>query len=261
MKRGQDGKFIKGSTPWNKGIEYTAIQGEKNPAKRPEVRAKLVFRAQGRVLSEETRLRIGSILKGQELTAEHKENISRGVANSPIYREALSRREVLPNSGQFKKGLPAWNKGKRGTHFSPATEFSSEGMRMYWADQAFRQKMGRKWKDPEYKERWMRAQLAGLFRRPTGLEQRFTKFITEHDLPFRYCGNGSLLIGFKNPDFVETNGRKICLEIANKFHHPGNYEDRRVNHFAKWGWTCLVIWQEELDKPLELLKRLKGGLG
>jgi len=35
-------RFKKGQTPWNKGIRYVQIEGDKNPAKRPEVRAKIV---------------------------------------------------------------------------------------------------------------------------------------------------------------------------------------------------------------------------
>jgi len=36
------------------------------------------------------------------------------------------------NSGSFKKGLKPWNKGRRGVHLSPATEFKKGGLPPTW---------------------------------------------------------------------------------------------------------------------------------
>ena len=104
--------------------------------------------------------------------------------------------------------------------------------------------MKKLWQDPEYREKTIKAQLQGLFKRPTSLEKEFIDFIEKYSLPFNYCGNGSLLIGFKNPDFVEDNGRKLCIEVANEFHHQGNYAEKRIEHFKKYGWECLVLFFE-----------------
>ena len=68
----------------------------------------------------------------------------------------------------------------------------------------------------EWNEKRIKAVLKGLLKRPTKLEQKYSEFYDKYDLPFKYCGNGSLLIGYKNPDFVESNGKKVCIEVANK---------------------------------------------
>lgn len=40
-------RFQKGSTPWNKGTEWDRMKGEKNPAKRLEIRNKIRDKAKG----------------------------------------------------------------------------------------------------------------------------------------------------------------------------------------------------------------------
>lgn len=130
-------------------------------------------------------------------------------------------------------------------------------------DNASRQKL--LWKNPEYKERTMRMLLKFLFKRPTKLEKKYINFFNKFDFPFDYCGDGSLLIGYRNPDFVENNGRKLCIEVSNKkeksikrkgrkYQSWQEYEKQRINHFAKYGWKCIVLWEEEL-KDTEALRR------
>lgn len=117
----------------------------------------------------------------------------------------------------------------RGKHSSPHTEFTSK-------------KMKNLWNVPEWRERQLKKILKGLMKRPTSLEKQFIEIIQNYNLPFAYCGDGGLLIGFKNPDFYETNGKKICIEVANRFHHQGNWAEKRIDHFKKWGWKCLVFF-------------------
>lgn len=108
------------------------------------------------------------------------------------------------------------------------------------------------WKNPEYREKVIRGALKGFFKRPTSLEKKFINFCEKYQLPFKYCGNGSLLIGYKNPDFFDVNGKKICIETASKFFKshspPKEYETKRIKHFGKYGWKCLVIWDDEIFK-------------
>ena len=113
------------------------------------------------------------------------------------------------------------------------------------------------WQIPEFREKMLKAQnnsyevklkrLESLRRRPTTLEKEFMGLIKEYNLPYKYTGDGSFLIGFKNPDFVNINGEKICVEVANRYHHQGDWEERRIEHFSKWGWKCIVVFEDELD--------------
>jgi hypothetical protein len=101
------------------------------------------------------------------------------------------------------------------------------------------------WKNTEYIERVIRTSLNCLFKRPTSLEIKMIELVQKHNLSFRYCGNGSEIIDGFNPDFIETTGRKLLIENANRFHHPGNYEKRRYAIFAKLGFRTLFLWWED----------------
>jgi len=91
--------------------------------------------------------------------------------------------------------------------------------------------------------------LKSLRKRPTSLEKKFMEIIEKHNLPFKYCGDGSVLIGYKNPDFVCTNGAKVCIEIRARNicrvfqgESPEEWARKRIEHFKKWGWKCLVFF-------------------
>jgi hypothetical protein len=106
--------------------------------------------------------------------------------------------------------------------------------------------MRRYWSDPEWVENRIRQSLLSLRKRPTGLERNLIDFFAKYNLPFKYTGDGSFLIGFKNPDFVDVNGLKICVEVRNsyfnKFCKDGeHYAIKRKQHFAQYGWDCIVL--------------------
>lgn len=101
----------------------------------------------------------------------------------------------------------------------------------------------KKWEDPEYRHKVITRSLKALFgKRPTNLEIKFIQLIKKYNLPFKYIGDGKLIIGGCNPDFISTNKRKLIIEVANKIHHPDNYEVRRYAIFAKFGYRTCTIW-------------------
>jgi hypothetical protein len=85
-------------------------------------------------------------------------------------------------------------------------------------------------------------------KRQTSLERKFIKIIRKYDLPYKYVGNGSFLIGFKNPDFINTSGDKSCIEVANRFHHQGDWAINRREYFKKFGWNCAIIFEDEINE-------------
>ena len=124
--------------------------------------------------------------------------------------------------------------------------------------------MKKQWQNDEYREKVLRNLNKTLMQRPTKLEQSFIEFFSRNTLPFKYVGDGKLIIGGKIPDFVETNGKKIVLEVGNKeeknwrFGDWKKYELERINHFEKNGWKCLVFWDCQLDSEEEILKLLEA---
>jgi G:T-mismatch repair DNA endonuclease (very short patch repair protein) len=85
---------------------------------------------------------------------------------------------------------------------------------------------------------------------------------------WKYTGDGGLVIGGRNPDFANVNGMNTVIEVFGDYWHgpkrTGKTNEEvvreRVDHFAQYGFRCLVIWERELRFPNEVETKLKGEL-
>jgi hypothetical protein len=116
----------------------------------------------------------------------------------------------------------------------------------------------------EFREKRIKNTLKSLIKRPTSLEKKYIELFKKYNLPFAYCGNGILIIGFKNPDFYEINGRKVCIEVRSKCFtimfkkmNPEEWAKNRIEHFAKYGWKCLVFFEDDLKNEEGIVKKIK----
>ena len=73
------------------------------------------------------------------------------------------------------------------------------------------------------KESLMKAILKGLIKRPTSWEKIIIDLCEKYNLPFRYVGNGQVIINYGNPDFICTNGQK-------KIRFPRRFSASRSQH-------------------------------
>ena len=109
----------------------------------------------------------------------------------------------------------------------------------------------------EIEERRIKNVIKGLLKRPTSFEKKLNKIIQKHNLPYKYTGDGSFLIGYKNPDFINYNGKKICLEVYYTYFKnrdygtEKNYIEKRAKHCARYGWECLFFNENDLKKEEE----------
>lgn len=213
--------FKKGLVPWNKG--------KKMPL---EVGLKVSQKRKGQHNSPRTEFKKGMIpwSKGKHVWSRDRPHPMLGIRRSEETKKKISEKVRLWNTTHKRV---AWNKGK---HVSEETK------------EKIRLKMKQLWQDPIFRDRIIKQTLIGLKKRPTSLESKFIQLIEKHRLPFRFCGDGSFLIGFKNPDFIHIGGEKVCIEVANRipWHHPEGWAQERIEHFEKHGWKCLVIWWDEI---------------
>jgi len=108
------------------------------------------------------------------------------------------------------------------------------------------------------REKRLRNILRGLLNtRPTSLEKTIIDTIKKYNLPYKYTGDGSFWIGRKNPDFININGEKICIEVYANWCHPKNYEEIRAKHFAKYGWKTIFINQDEIKNENLVVEKIK----
>ena len=112
--------------------------------------------------------------------------------------------------------------------------------------------------DPEYAQRMFRA----IHRKPTAPELELDNLL-QSLCPgdWKYVGDGSFVLGGKCPDFVNTNGGKAVIELFGNYWHEGDDPQEWVEHYKKFGYACLVIWERELrdsDLPSRLLSFSRG---
>jgi len=107
-----------------------------------------------------------------------------------------------------------------------------------------------RWKNKEYAKKVIENSLKGLLKRPTTFEQKISDLCIKYNLPFLYKGNGSFLINYKNPDFVNEKD-KIVIEVfyswfkIRDYGSVENYKEFCKRKYESAGWK--VIFIDELD--------------
>jgi len=104
-----------------------------------------------------------------------------------------------------------------------------ESLRNKWLDNDFALKVVRSWHI-----------------KPTIPEKQLSTLFEELSLPYRYVGDGQFILGGKCPDFLNTNGQKKLIELFGNFWHEAGSEQKRVNYFREYGFSTLIIWENEL---------------
>lgn len=121
------------------------------------------------------------------------------------------------------------------------------------------------WENSDYKKRQIELILKGLIAAPNKSEQKLYSILKQNNLPYKYVGNGEVIIGYKNPDFINTNGEKKIIELFGVYWH-GNFpnpekriklEKERFDIFAKYGYKTLIIWEDELENIDGTISRIK----
>jgi len=108
-----------------------------------------------------------------------------------------------------------------------------------------------KWKNPEFVKKTVRNVLKKSMQRPTSYENKISELCIKYHLPFIYTGDGTFLIGRKNPDFINKE-KRIAIEVFNDYHKEKiygsveNYIKQRSEYFKERGYLTIFIRQEEV---------------
>lgn len=92
---------------------------------------------------------------------------------------------------------------------------------------------------------------------PNKPEKTLIKLIQDNNLPFRYVGSGEVWLGNKNPDFINVNGKKQVIEYFGVYWHPLFDGAERTEHYKQYGFSALIIWENELEDEPKLLDKIK----
>lgn len=128
-------------------------------------------------------------------------------------------------------------------------------------------KLRERFKNPLFKKRWIQRRRNCHNTKPSSLEKEFIALCDKYGLPFQYVGDGEVIIGGKNPDFLNINGKKQVVEIFSRvFHDPDKTFRREIPyhqtyggtkaHYEQYGFDCVIIWDEEFEDENLILDRL-----
>jgi len=178
---------------------------------------------------------------GKELSEENIENIKLAL------QEKIN--SGWNNPAWYKKDVPLTETHKKQLSESAKVRiYSKEG-------EAIRNKKisntsKDRWANKDWKDKQIKLILEGLMKRPTSYEQKISNLCFKYNLPFIYKGDGSFLINFKNPDFVNEND-KVVIEVfyswfkIRDYGSVENYKQFCKDKYKPAGWK--VIFIDELD--------------
>ena len=155
----------------------------------------------------------------------------------------------------------AWNKGKK------CPQLSGKNNPMYGKkNPAFSKIL----KDPKITKK----RLMACIKKPNKLEIVSIELLNKNfPKEWKYVGDGSVIIGNKNPDFMNVNGKKLLIELWGDYWHnkekvihtkniknmSEDYfnEEKRKEIFRKYGFETLIIWENELKNCNQIVGKIK----
>jgi len=245
---------------------------------------------QGRVPSDDQKRKQSEKMVGRTLSDEHKAKIKAGIvaldkaigrskgsipwnkgmkrANGdpiPMYEYPELSEESKRNRSEarmgkhystkteFKKGLVPWNVGK------PCSEEMLVKLRGRKRTDETREKMSNAKMGIHHSAEVIKKMLTR--RTPTSLEMKFLDIIEKNGLPYKFVGDGSFMIGRKNPDFININGDKIAIEVYARYYKLRHaktvqeWKEERQRVFKEYGWEAIFFDETQVTEK-NVLKQL-----
>lgn len=139
--------------------------------------------------------------------------------------------EIFGNKADNMRQLRRGKRVSKGTEFKKNWQYSGEGKTI------------------------LRNRIGNICKKPTLSESLMAELIEQNDLPFKFVGDGGLLIGSKTPDFVYTGEGNKLLEVYSEYHHSPSVcgywhqtEQGAKDYYALFGYNVLIIWNNEIKK-------------
>lgn len=206
----------------------------------------------GKKFSDETRMKMSIADKGKPKSEAFKQNLVDFYAK-PENKEKKSQemteyykthehvgKKVLYEYAELRRQgiVPGGNTGK---HCSDETK------------QKHSERSKKNWEKPEYAKKVLSSN--GI--RPNKQEDKILNILNElFPTEWKYVGDGDTIIGRKNPDFININGKKQLIELFGDYWHKGQNPQDRIDHFSKYGYDTLVIWEKELKNETLIKEKI-----
>ncbi len=212
-------------------------------------------------MTEETKRKIGDSNRG-------KPNPMKGIPRTKKIKRKISKSKMGHIvSISTRKKISRGNTGKIRSKETRRKYSASQKGRIHPHSEKTKREMSRlglkRWQNPEYREKQIKAIFAKYNLKPTKPERRLRNGLNKmFPGEYKYTGDGSIAIGYKNPDFINVNGQKKIIELFGDYWHSKKVtgrtrkeeEQQRIKHFKKYGYKTLIVWEYEL-KDIKRLRR------
>ena len=185
----------------------------------------------GRLHSEETKRKISESNRGVKFSEDHIQKLRKANSgeSNPMFGKHHTR-ESLKKIGEGNKGKHLSEEAKK--------KLSETRKKLY--------------KDPEFAKKMFKA----IAKKPTNPERIWKEIaIDNNSLPFKYTGDGEVVIGGRCPDFIHLT-KKIVVEVFGKAYHAPlfaffNVDYSRtykgtIEHYKQHGYKCIIFWDRDL---------------
>lgn len=293
-KAAKDPKRCKKISESLKGRPHPYMIGDKNVAKRPEIRKKISMGLKGRPSSIKDKS--WDEFYGEERAKEIRKKLSKskvGVSNPKcsetrkrLFREGKlivnfkgehhTKKSKIKQSETRKRRLKegkikVWTEGltketdERLKRKSEMMLGNKNNAKRPEVRKKISIKATKRWQDPEYVKKLFKS----LNIKPNNPEIQLNELIHKVTKDFKYNGDFSegIMIGGKIPDFVNCNGKKQVIEMFGiAFHDPDKafvkVDKKRtyqgtMEHYKKFGWDCLIVWDYELKELDKVINKIK----
>jgi len=204
-----------------------------------EVRARLRSINLGKQPSSETRLKMSIALSGE---------------NNPMYGKYHSQ------ESKEKNRLSNLGKHHHSKELREKMSFKGENHPMFGKHQTkeAKDKMSASAKLRWQKEEYFSKQRETRNTKPNKSELRLQSVLNEYfPNTYKYVGDYQICIGGRFPDFINVNGEKEVIELFGIFYHKPDETESLINHYKQYGFSCIIIWDAELENKEALIKHIK----
>lgn len=245
---------------WCEGKHFS----EEHRKKLSEIRKQLYREGKSILTSKrpEVRLKMSRAKKGRCFSEEHKKKLSEAKKLNPVkywlgkkLTKETIKKQVITKKRLYEEGkiVPYWLGKKRDKKTNDKISYTHKKMLK---------------ENPEFLKKIL------TFIRPNKQEKMLINLIEQNNLPFKYVGNGEFILGGKCPDFLNNNGQKKVIEFFGKaFHAPnfGVHKNKKIpyyrtyegtiEHYKKYGFDCLIIWNYELKELNKVVEKINNFIG
>lgn len=240
--------FTKGMQTWNKGLTKNDVEGLQIISDKVRESWKTEKRRENQACAN--RFRKYPELKNFYLPDEFLQGnlIGTGTPRKIKFDKRYSGIYILPHVLYELYWEQDLSQRQIGERFGISQGFVGKQMKLHnFPARSYSEGSKLVWKRPGMAEKIVSNLLKATMQRPTSYEQKIIDVINEYNFPFKYVGDGEVIIGFKNPDFIDTNNQNLLIEVYAKFWHPPDYENSRSEIFAKYGFKTLFVNEDILN--------------